>query len=367
MKDLEQIIELWRRSERAGESAVLATVVKTRGSCYRLPGARLLLTSRGERYGSISGGCLEEDLIKKAWWLTESGPVIRRYDTTPDGEIASGYGLGCSGVIHVLLERLTPGNAPVLQLIGDVHSERRPAVIAHVLEPSSSAGQRLIIDTAGNVTHNIPDPDLANWLEEQSRNQPRPFNEFFLETLTPAIRLLIFGAGDDAVPLTRLAKFLGWRVCVLDGRAHYARPEKFPEADQVILRQPEEPAPGIDPWTAAVLMTHSYSQDLDILRELSSQPLRYFGILGPRTRASQLLTDAGLQPERPAPELHSPMGLDIGADGPEQVALAVVAEIQATFNGRDGGSLRSRSGSIHAPDTDETDLCASRRSVCAFV
>lgn len=377
MKELEQILELWRRSESAGEAAVLATVVKTRGSSYRLPGARLLLTSHGERAGSISGGCLEDDLIKKAWWLTESGPVVRRYDTTPDGEVASGYGMGCSGIIHVLLERLTPGNAPVLQLIRNVRSQRRSAVIVHLIEPSSSAGQRLIIDTAGNITHNIADQVLANSLIEihdpkLSRKGERPSGEVFIETLTPAIRLLVFGAGDDAVPLTRLAKFLGWNVCVLDGRAHYARPDRFPEADQVLLRRPGESPPfalaqDIDPWTAVVLMTHSYTQDLDILRDLSSRPLRYLGVLGPRKRASQLLSDAGLETETLAPELHSPMGLDIGADGPEQVALAVVAEIQAAFNGRDGGSLRKRSGSIHASENNETDLESAwaRSIVCA--
>ena len=103
MKELEQILRLWKEAEQSGESAVLATVVKTHGSSYRLPGARLLLTPNGQRAGSVSGGCLEDDLIKKAYWLTERGPVIRKYDTTPDGEIASGFGLGCSGVIDVLL------------------------------------------------------------------------------------------------------------------------------------------------------------------------------------------------------------------------------------------------------------------------
>ena len=113
MKELERILELWSAAQSAGESAVLATVVKTRGSSYRLPGARLLITQGGRHAGSISGGCLEEDLLKKAWWLTEKGPVVRRYDTTPDGEISTGgFGLGCNGIIHVRLERLTPGQPP---------------------------------------------------------------------------------------------------------------------------------------------------------------------------------------------------------------------------------------------------------------
>ncbi len=239
MKELQQIVELWTLAETAGESAVLATVVKTRGSSYRLPGARLLLTSGGQRAGSISGGCLEEELIKKARWLTEAGPIIRRYDTTPDGEIASGYGLGCNGIIYVLLERVTPANAEILKLIDDVRSQRRPAVIAHIIDPPGRAGQRLVLNTQGEIAHNIPDPDLAQSLAEQaqlaiSERASRTVTisggiEAFIELLTPAVHLLVFGAGDDAVPLTDLAKFLGWRVSVFDGRAHYARREKFPQ------------------------------------------------------------------------------------------------------------------------------------------
>lgn len=331
MREIEQILELWAATERAGESAVLATVVKTSGSSYRLPGARLLLTRTGQRAGSVSGGCLEDDLVKKAWWLTESRPVVRRYDTTPEG-LASGYGLGCNGVIHVLLERIEPGRAEILDLLREVRTTRRAITIAHILEPAARAGERAILSSA-----DAPVPGDA---------------ETFVELLTPPPHLLIFGAGDDAVPLAELAKYLGWRVSVFDGRAHYARREKFSQADDVIVRPPSESAASapIDPWTIAVLMSHSYSQDLAALRELASKPLRYVGILGPRKRSAQLLAEAALDPDRLMPALHSPMGLDIGADGPHQVALAVIAEIQAALNGREGGPLCERSGSIHAPE-----------------
>jgi xanthine dehydrogenase accessory factor len=331
MREIEQILDLWANTERAGESAVLATVVKTSGSSYRLPGARLLLTRTGRRAGSVSGGCLEDDLVKKAWWLTESGPLIRRYDTTPEGEIASGYGLGCNGVVYVLLERVAPGHAEILDLLRDVRATRSSRTVAHVLEPAARAGERVLLD----------DPCAGAWQD----------GEAFIETLAPPVHLLIFGGGDDAVPLADVAKYLGWRVSVLDGRAHYARREKFPRVDELIVRPPAESAAtvSIDPWTVAVLMSHSYSQDLEALRALASKPLRYLGILGPRKRSAQLLADAGIDPERLRPTLHSPMGLDIGADGPHQVALAVAAEIQAALNGREGGLLREGRGSIHAP------------------
>ena len=343
MKEIAQILDLWASVSAAGEEAVLATVVKTQGSSYRLPGARLLLTKHGRRVGAISGGCLEDDVVKKAWWLTEKGPVIKRYDTTPDNEISSsGYGLGCSGIVHVLMERVKPGHAETLELIKQVRASRKATTLAHVLKPDAEVGRRLY--------------------------QPSEFQvegrEVFVETLTPAVRLLIFGAGDDAVPLTDTAHYLGWEVFVYDGRPHYARREKFPHADDVIVRIAGAPAPPVDDWTVAVLMSHSYSQDLEALQQLAHLPLPYLGILGPSKRTTQLLSDAGLERERMAAKLHAPMGLDIGADGPEQVALAVIAQIQASLNGREGGPLSVRDGSIHAREGDAaTDW--TRSIVCA--
>lgn len=342
MKETQQILELWASVERAGESAVLATVVKTSGSSYRLPGARLLLTRTGQRAGSVSGGCLEDDLVKRAWWWTESGAVVRRYDTTSDGEIAAEFGMGCSGIIHVLLERMRPGDCRIMNLLHEVAEKRQPVTVAHILE-SGRIGEKVI---GGGAPPGV---------------------EAFVEVLAPPLHLLLFGAGDDAVPVAELAKYLGWRVSVLDGRGHYARREKFPQADELIGRPVAESAAAIaaDAWTVAVLMTHSYSQDLEALRELSSKRLRYLGILGPRKRSWQLLADAGLDPERLMPALHSPMGLDIGADGPHQVALAVMAEIQATLNGREGGLLREGTGSIHAPGTVDSASAWVHSIVCA--
>ena len=143
-------------------------------------------------------------------------------------------------------------------------------------------------------------------------------------------------------------------MVVLDGRSHYARREKFPHADEVIVRSASSVLPPLDPWTVAVLMSHSYSQDLAALRELSGLPIRYLGILGPVKRTRQLFADAGLDSANIAASVHGPMGLDIGADGPEQVALAVISEIQAFLNGRAGGSLQAQNGSIHAPVGDST-------------
>jgi xanthine/CO dehydrogenase XdhC/CoxF family maturation factor len=369
MKELDSILQLWKRTEQAGESAVLATVVKTLGSSYRLPGAHLLVTSTGQRAGSVSGGCLEDDLVKKAWWFTQNGPVIRRYDTTADGEIASGgYGLGCNGTIDVLLERILPQTRSIITLAAEAHARRVPAGVAHFIEPKSAAGRRLIVDTDGFVSHNIEESQLATRLESEakaavaegaSRHVTVEGIKIFMETLLPPVRLVVFGAGDDAIPLTKIAKFLGWQVMVFDGRAHYATRERFPLADLVAVRQSGQAAAAVDRWTVAVIMNHSYTQDLEVLKELTHVPLLYLGLLGPRKRTDQLLSDSGLDERLLASDLHSPMGLDIGADGPEQVALAVIAEIQASLNRRTGGPLRDRRGSIHAREGEASENIAT--------
>jgi len=359
VKEIARILDLWSSVLAAGEEAVLVTVVKTQGSSYRLPGARLLLTKHGQRVGAISGGCLEDDVVKKAWWLTEKGPIVRRYDTTPDNEIStSGYGLGCNGIVHVLMERLTPGNAAILDLIREVRACRQPAAVAHILQPAAEVGQR------ENLPADVESEVRAALASGASRLVRCGEREVFIETLIPAVRLLVFGAGDDAIPLTDLAKHLGWQVAVFDGRSHYARREKFPSADEVVVRIAGAPTPAVDPWTVAVLMSHSYSQDLEALRELAGLPLRYLGILGPSKRTTQLLEDAGLDRAHTTAKLHGPMGLDIGADGPEQVALAVVAEIQARVNGREGGTLNVHDGSIHARETDAA-VAWTQSIVCA--
>ena len=372
MREQNQILELWEKARSAGEPGVLATVVKTQGSSYRLPGARLLLTKSGERAGGISGGCLEDDLIKRAWWLTANGPVIRKYDTTADGEIAAeGYGLGCNGIIHVLLERVTARNPSVLPYLESARKLRRPASIAHILAPHELVGKRIALDADGLLqgSSSVDGALREELLDVMRRAHESQLlflpddREVFIEKLAPPLHLLLFGAGDDAVSLVDFAKYLGWQVSVFDGRAHYARADKFPLADQVAVRSANSPAPVVDPWTVAVVMTHSYSQDLDLLRTLAREPLSYLGVLGPRKRALQLLSES----EAPSlnGHLHSPMGLDLGGHGPEQVAVAVIAEIQAVLNGRSGGFLRDRTGPIHSEDASLEASSWVRSIVCA--
>jgi xanthine/CO dehydrogenase XdhC/CoxF family maturation factor len=383
MTELDQIYTVWHDCFAQGESGVLATVVRVEGSTYRRAGARLLLTSGGKRVGSVSGGCLEADLVKKAWWLTDNGKAaIRKYDTTMEGDIAQEFGLGCNGIIHVLLERLETGLVSPLTVVPVVKRLRQPGLLATVIATSGAGtariGQRWTQWPDGTVETDFASRALEGFarnalLATQSVSVVTYEDEnggidLFVEPIWPTLRLLIFGGGDDAIPLVRLAKFMGYEVIVLDGRSHLARPERFSGADRVLVTREDDPLGGvsIDDWTAAVVMSHSYEQDLASVAALARYHLTYLGLLGPRKRAEKLLSEANVAIDELAAALHSPIGLDIGADGAEQIALAVIAEIQSVLNRRSGGRLREKAGPLHATPVNEAGQNASYRrpAVC---
>ncbi len=379
------MVAAWQQAEQAGEEAILATVVDVSGSSYRQPGGRLLLTSSGRRVGAVSGGCLEGDLQKKAWWLTEGGrSVVRLYDTSADADGPIEFGLGCNGVIHVLIERLRPGREALpLRAIEQTSAMRRPAVLATVIRSSGAEliGKRVALRPDGEVLRTVEDDALAKWLEAEARQvlaagssriakRTVPPGEIaaFVEFIEPPLHLWVFGAGDDAMAVVDQAKLLGWRVSVLDGRSHYARLDRFPSADLVLTNTLDDPFAGLvsDRWTIAVVMAHSVSQDTSALRELANHHLSYVGVLGPQRRTRWLLEEAGLAEAAALQQWHSPVGLDLGGDSPEQVALAIVAEAHAVSSGRTGGKLRDRGGPIHlteelrpeAPFVVNTIVCA---------
>jgi xanthine dehydrogenase accessory factor len=385
MKELRQMVAAWQQAEQAGEEAILATVVDVTGSSYRQPGGRLLLTSSGRRVGAISGGCLEGDLQKKAWWLTEGGrSIVRPYDTSADADGPIEFGLGCSGVIHVLIERLRPGREALpLCAIEQASAQRRPAVLATVIRSSDpeQIGKRVALLPDGDLCRTVQDDDLANWLKAEARQVlevgssriatgtfPLGDVSAFVEFIEPPLHLWVFGAGDDAMAVVDQSKLLGWLVSVLDGRSHYARPDRFPHADTVLTNTLDDPLAGLVPdrWTVAVVMAHSVSQDTAALKELANHHLSYVGVLGPQRRTKWLLEEAGLAEVAAVQQWHSPVGLDLGGDSPEQVALAIIAEAHAVSSGRAGGKLRDRGGPIHltgeprpeAPFVVNTIVCA---------
>lgn len=377
MKEIQAILQAWSELGHGGP-AVLATVVRVNGSAYRRPGARMLLLPDGRTIGTVSGGCLEDDLKLRAWQLTARGePAVLRYDSTSDGDIVWGLGLGCKSVVDLLIERLNPDcGAQPLDFLRRCLDTRQPGVLARVVavegRTGADVGAFLTLDETGSSSHNFAGLELADLVRHAAATalgERRSLHaacqlaagraEVFLEVVQPPLALLVCGAGHDAIPLVRLAKELGWHVTIADPRAAYATRERFPLADDIIVAAPEDLAgrPVLSAWEAAVIMSHNYHNDLRFLRALLPAPLRYLGVLGPKSRTESLLRDlvaGGFTPTaRQTERLYGPVGLDIGADTPEEIALAVAAEIRAILTGRSGLPLRRSDRPIHDPPPDE--------------
>lgn len=356
MKELRAVL----RALRDDQPSVLATLVKVEGSSYRRVGARLLYQRDGNRIGSISGGCLEDDLVERARAVLSSGKsetVV--YDTTSENDLVWGVGLGCHGIVHVTLERVT-GLGSEWSLLEMAWAQRRAAALAIAFgrEPGAARLLGAARLSADRLDHTASLPaELAPALRECLMSQKNHYTDFqgasvLCEFIPPPLRLVIFGAGNDVIPLARLAKELGWSVSVRDPRAAYATPQRFPGADDVAVLAPDAANTlSWDALTAAVVMTHHYRFDLPLIRALLPLELSYLGLLGPKKRAEKILGDAassGLAiTNGMRARLHAPVGLDLGGNGPEEVALAIVAEIQATFAARNARPLRERQQPIH--------------------
>ncbi|MCH1930969.1 XdhC family protein [Shewanella sp. A25] len=369
----------------ADNEAVLATVVKVEGSAYRRPGARMLI-SQFETEGVISGGCLEPEVIKTAWWHTESGACVRRYHTAEDNEdtdVALNFGLGCNGTVHVLFERIDlKHNCLLIQVISNVVLQNKSAAIATVIVSDKHSGIRigeriaLFSDgsTLGGLAHCALTAgvitDLKKALQEQGSCRCQytiddAQLEVFVEYLPPIPRLVICGGGDDAQPLATIAKIQGWHVTVIDGRSHFARVSRFPHADQVITEEmnveKSRQYNALFHGASVVIMTHSLKQDEYWLNAALSSQACYIGQLGPRTRTEKLLENisARIGPLHSLDRLHYPVGLDLGGDTPESVAIAILGEITAFRHKRTGNSLRYRNETIHTPDPVRQALVVS--------
>lgn len=353
MSDLGAVLALWQEASHSGEDYVLATVVAVEGSSYRKPGARMLITKSGRRTGTISGGCLEAEVSAKAWWHTENGPIVNRYSTSFDvDDDAPPYGMGCGGVVYILLERKETAET-LLQALSIAFQQRLPLGVTTVLD-GPAKGTRIFAEQSIEASEVLSSAQAhrLSGLAAQAIEEHRSIGlltddeagiRVFVEYVVARPGLFIFGAGDDVRPLVTQARTLDWFISVLDGRSHLATRERFPEADAVTVMKTKE-LPSLRETDAAVLMTHSYEQDLFLLTKLLSTPLGYLGILGPRHRThyilSQISEQTGGSKEELMSRLHSPTGLDLGADSPASIALSIIAEIQAELSHSAGGHLR---------------------------
>lgn len=372
MKELQSIIDASKAIDQRGVQAALATVVNVTGSTYRRPGARMLIAADGQTVGSVSGGCLERDVLNQAQRVLQYNTArVISYDSTSEDDIVWEFNLGCNGIVDVLIEPLSHNGKPgLLAFLADCLGNRQAGVVATVFgvegHVKAAIGNRLMLSACQSVTHDIGDEDLAEAINRDSRralDRGRPKvamyemsagrAEVFIEVIHPPVPLVICGAGYDAIPLVRFAKELGWHVTVVDPRPGHATRQRFPLADALIVCRPETACEHIkiQSDTVAVVMTHNYLHDADLLKVLLPLPLRYLGLLGSKRRTQSLLHEARkksvLLSQSNLDMIHSPIGLDIGADTPEEIALAVAAEIQAVLAGRLGGMLRIREEPLH--------------------
>ncbi|MCP5059991.1 MAG: XdhC family protein [bacterium] len=343
---------------RGGQTAVLASVVHTQGSTYRRPGARLLVLPDDEMIGLIGGGCLEGDLLEHAVRIRASGaPTLVHYDATAEDDVIWGLGLGCAGVVDVLLEPVSQAQPGPLSALGAWRDNRETGALATgLVEPL--LGHHWALHPDGRLD-GAPDDELRVALAEclesgRGRQIQAAGGRVSIEIARPPLRLVIFGAGPDALPVARLALGLGWEVELCDPRPAYAQPERYPgarvhcvPADEAIARV------GIRRDTYTLVMTHHYLHDRALLADLLPSATPYIGLLGPRQRADDLVAelreDGATLTEEQLERLHGPAGIDLGGEGPDAIALSLVAEIQAVAEGRPGGWLRARKGPIHDP------------------
>lgn len=361
-KELLEIIKYFEQAEPESTQTVLATVVDVKGSSYRLPGARMLIGEDGEMFGTVSGGCLEADVLERANRVLQTGAAeVFTYDTTGHDDSVFSLNMGCRGVIRILLERPKP---EFISFFSRLYNSRRSGLVATLISTKRygfNIGARLMLagdklvscDFNPELTENLLPVSLSVLQEKKSKLLENDFGEFFLEYISASVPIVIFGAGADAVPVAETAKNLGWYVTIVDHRAAFANKERFPPADRIILTRPENLGDHltIDENTVTVVMSHNYEHDKNTLRFLLNSPARYIGALGPKRRTENILRELEETGETFSEDqlnkLYAPIGLDIGADTPESIALAIIAEIKSILSDRNGGFLRRREGSIY--------------------
>jgi len=349
----------------SGRRAALATVVGIAGSGYRRSGAKFLIEETGATLGSVSGGCLEADVREVAGAMIAGGatgePSLRHYSTGSDGDVVWGLGLGCNGMVDVFVQPATTG--PLAELADRVRqllAGDSPFALVTVIE-GDGLGAALLVEPEGGVQGSLGGAELDRLAAERARGllpggrsgvQTIAGRGVFFEVLPPPPHLIVCGAGDDARPLVAYAADAGFRVTVVDHRPALLEPVWFPQAAHLLLARPGDEGIALPPAgrSLAVVKSHSLAHDREWVRRLLAAGLPYVGVLGPRDRTATILRDIGASPAD-TERVFGPVGLDLGADGPRQVALSIVAELLAfaAFAGqREPRHLSQRQEAIHA-------------------
>ncbi len=368
MKELQSIILAYENSKSLKQKTALATVVKVDGSAYRRPGARMLVTEEGQLTGAISGGCLEGDALRKAQAVIfQQKSMLVTYDTTDEDDQKFGIGLGCNGIIQVLIEPIDPDNKlnPV-ELLKIALENRVPGVLITIFSLKNSRAEQVgtkVIWKEKQGFGQLESLDSNLWKSIQveltnldfTNSMIKSYSELdeisvFYESIKPVIRVLLFGAGNDTIPVAKMADLLGWDLVLIDGRKTHATDQRFPKASKIVIAQGDNAVANleIDSNTVALLMTHNFEYEVVVLEQLLPLQLPYIGILGPKKKGLKLierLEMKGIQVL--TSNIYYPMGLDIGAEVSEEIALSVLAEIKAVLSKKQPIFLREKDGPIH--------------------
>ncbi|HYG38273.1 MAG TPA: XdhC family protein [Cytophagales bacterium] len=373
MKELRAICDAYRKIDFTKQKAAIATVVRVIGSAYRSPGARMLITDDGRWVGSISGGCLEGDALRKARGVMNDKKAITvTYDTSEEENKTFAINLGCNGIIDVLLEPVDPEDKsnPIFLFETLLDLEEDAALATCFRGKDGMPGKKMLMKNKAVVFQDFNDnnirrrveSDLSGLFETRTSRAETYYmedgiTEVFIELIQPPTSLIIFGGGFDARPLSQMAKNLGWSVTVTDECVAHIVPVFFPDADNLSLcqRQFVEHNFKITANTACVLMSHNYDYDRDVLKTLLKTEARYIGILGPRKRFDKMQKEFANQnillSDNDWDRIHAPIGIDIGAEAPDEIAIAIIAEIMGKLTNREAGFLKYRKAPIHLRDT----------------
>lgn len=354
-KETAEVLSRLAELTAARRRAALATVVHIVGSAYRRPGAKFLIEETGDTLGSVSGGCLEADVREVAMGVLATGrPSLRHYSTGADEDVVWGLGLGCNGLVDVFIQSATEGPlADLEETLRGLIAGDAPFIIATVVD-GDGVGRTLIVGpdavhgSLGSSALDAQAVEKARTLLPAGRSGVHPAGDrkIFFEVQPPPPHLIVCGAGDDARPLVAYAADAGFRVTVVDHRPGLMEPSWFPQAARLILARPEDaiPLPAAE-RSLAVVKNHSLAYDREWVRRLLAAGLPYVGVLGPRARTEAILKEIGMPEDR---RVYGPVGLDLGADGPRQVALSIVAELLAFLAGREPRHLHESKEPIHA-------------------
>jgi xanthine/CO dehydrogenase XdhC/CoxF family maturation factor len=330
----------------------------------------MLVEDNGKMTGAISGGCLEGDALRKALQaISQRQNKLVTYNTLDEDDVQFGVQLGCNGIVHILFEPIDPDGADnPISLLEKVCLRRRDAVLVTLFSLQNFYGHQpgtCFFFDGENAHGKIEDKNLYDEIKEDAvtvfAGKSSLLKQYsghelaaFVELLQPPVSLIIVGAGNDAFPLVEMAMILGWQITVIDGRVTHANRQRFPKAHQIIAGKPAEAIQQvvIDERTVFVLMTHNYNYDLEMMGVLLQKECSYIGVLGPKKRLARLMKELEQKgfiiTDKQSDMVYGPMGLDIGAETAEEIALSITAEIKAVLMKRCGTALRDRLDAIHS-------------------